>query len=62
MTEPDKPTIIHVDPTDPPTLCPNCRLGPEYWEGGYGLAGGGIGVYTYCSGCGTIITKTQDHT
>jgi len=26
----------------------------------YGLAGGGIGEYTYCRMCGKILTKTQD--
>ncbi len=29
-------------------------------EMGYGLAGGGMGVYTYCSICGRVLTKTMD--
>jgi len=29
-------------------------------EMGYGLAGGGMGVYTCCSVCGHIISKTMD--
>lgn len=30
-------------------------------EQGYGLAGGGIGVYDYCPKCGDIVSKTEDH-
>lgn len=42
------------------TRCPrHPDLLPEM---GYGLAGGGIGVYSYCPECGHIIHKTQDHT
>lgn len=26
----------------------------------YGLAGGGVGVYTYCTRCGNVLTKTED--
>lgn len=26
---------------------------------GFGLAGGGLGVYNYCDKCGKILTKTQ---
>lgn len=25
---------------------------------GFGLAGGGFGVYTYCGQCGRVLTKT----
>lgn len=28
-------------------------------EMGYGLAGGGIGVYSYCPACGAVLHKTQ---
>ena len=34
--------------------------GPEF-EMGYGLAGGGIGVYEFCDVCERIVSKTQDH-
>lgn len=27
---------------------------------GYGLAGGGIGAYTFCTACGKITEKWQD--
>jgi hypothetical protein len=39
--------------------CPKC--GNESIEGGYGLAGGGIGVYLYCTtdGC-SYFDKTPD--
>lgn len=29
-------------------------------EVGYGLAGGGMGVYSYCPVCGMVIEKVQD--
>jgi hypothetical protein len=38
-----------------PALCKH-----EHTEMGYGLAGGGIGVYEYCTECYTILHKTQD--
>ena len=27
-------------------------------ETGYGLAGGGMGVYTYCVKCGVVVSKS----
>ena len=27
---------------------------------GYGLAGGGMGAYTYCDDCGKVLWKEQD--
>lgn len=38
-----------------------CVCGVPY-EMGYGLAGGGIGPYSYCPSCGTIGHKSQDPT
>lgn len=29
-------------------------------EDGYGLGGGGIGIYTFCPECGKILSKMQD--
>ena len=37
--------------------CPKCA---GETEEGYGLAGGGMGSYTYCERCGIIVTKTED--
>ncbi len=34
--------------------------GEEGWEIGYGLAGGGCGVYHYCDKCEKVVDKTQD--
>ncbi len=31
---------------------------PPEFEKGYGLAGGGIGVYEYCEVCERIVSKT----
>lgn len=31
--------------------------GPDGWESGFGLAGGGYGPYTYCEKCGEITEK-----
>ena len=36
--------------------CPKC--GGET-EDGFGLAGGGYGIYTFCPACGIITSKTQ---
>jgi len=39
--------------------CPKCG---DDLETGFGLAGGGYGVYEFCDQCGDIITKDQEHT
>ncbi len=45
-------------PPDPPTRCPaHPDAIPEM---GYGLAGGGIGPYSYCPICARVINKFQD--
>lgn len=67
MSEDPKP-FVHMDMKnkrhDLPDLgatdgmCPKCgcRL-----ETGFGLAGGGYGVYEYCAsdGCNSVVTKTE---
>ena len=35
--------------------CPTCGGEPET---GFGLAGGGFGVYSYCPSCGEVLTKS----
>ena len=40
--------------------CPKC-LSTDL-EMGYGLAGGGMGPYSYCSKCGIVVNKSQDPT
>lgn len=39
-------------------VCPHC--GSQDSDVGYGLAGGGIGVYSICNGCGKIFNKVMD--
>ena len=59
----DKRIGAHIDyakqdpsiPQDGPEVCPVC--GKEL-EAGYGMAGGGMGVYMYCFEHG-IYSKTQ---
>ncbi len=59
----DEPTI-HIDyleqhpdiPEQGPDKCPKCNVEAEC---GYGMAGGGVGVYIYCPNCGQILSKTQ---
>ena len=34
--------------------------GERGWEVGYGLAGGGCGVYHYCNLCESVVDKMQD--
>ena len=47
-----------IDPAIPQTdRCPDHpKLEPET---GFGMAGGGYGVYTYCGECGRMLSKTQ---
>ena len=40
--------------------CPGKTKDQKGWEVGYGLAGGGMGVYTYCNPCGRVVDKVQD--
>ncbi len=62
MTD-DKKITAHIDyatqdsaiPENGPDTCPTC--GKEL-EAGYGMAGGGMGVYMYCPDHG-ILSKTQ---
>lgn len=37
--------------------CPKCA---GETEEGYGHAGGGLGIYTFCEPCGLIVTKTEE--
>ena len=61
----EKKTVIHIDTAhkrdDLPEFyqgdhCPKC--GGEQ-EVGFGLAGGGYGVYTYCPRCEQITSKSE---
>lgn len=62
----DKKTVAHIDyatqdpsiPGSGPDQCPKCKVEAE---SGFGLAGGGYGVYTYCPKCGAILSKVQVH-
>lgn len=70
MTEVTKPErqLIHMDAlnkrSDLPDCgetddkCPHCG---STLETGFGLAGGGYGVYEYCASeaCGRVVTKTE---
>lgn len=51
--------IAHQDPSileTGPDMCPKCKVEAE---SGFGLAGGGYGVYTYCPQCGDMLSKIQ---
>jgi hypothetical protein len=63
----DKDNVIpfaHIDsstqhpdiPEAGPTHCPECKVEAEC---GFGMAGGGMGVYTYCPSCGKMLSKIQ---
>jgi hypothetical protein len=64
MTDKDK-IGIHVDLSEQqvpePSEDDRCPTHPEAIpEINYGLASGGIGVYSYCPICGKVLSKTQD--
>jgi hypothetical protein len=67
MSDDDK-VFVHVDPSEvePQALAPRddgkCQYCGGETEIGYGLAGGGIGPYTYCMRCGRICDKWPDPT
>lgn len=60
----DDKITIHIDaakkrselPDYSQDACPHC--GGET-ETGFGLAGGGYGVYTYCVSCGKLVSKSE---
>lgn len=60
----DDDVHVHIDRSDiHAPQADRCPRHPELIpEMGYGLAGGGIGVYSYCSACGAVLSKSQDHT
>jgi len=51
--------VIHISKSEWTPPKPN---GCEHknTEGGYGLAGGGMGSYTYCNDCHQVIEKWPD--
>jgi hypothetical protein len=64
------PIEIHIASTeqDPevlkmgePDICVRADCPGEMgWEVGYGMAGGGMGVYHYCHVCQKVVDKMQD--
>lgn len=58
------PTSVHIDPSHKrdnlpeysQDKCPKCG-GPV--ETGFGLAGGGYGIYSFCNACGEIVSKSE---
>lgn len=50
-TEQDKDLPDHC-----PDECPDCKIPAE---SGFGMAGGGMGVYTYCPQCNKMLGKVQ---
>lgn len=54
---PDVPTERQTCERDD---CPGKKPYEEGWECGYGMAGGGMGMYIYCKVCERIVEKTQD--
>ena len=63
-------TFIHIDPADQdpdvpapedrqPCQRPDCP-GEKGWDVCYGMAGGGMGMYTFCNTCERVIDKVQD--
>ena len=62
--KPDEQITLHVDSAEqtvpPMSGAQECyRCGTEL-EIGFGLAGGGYGVYEYCPKCAEVIGKDQE--
>jgi hypothetical protein len=63
MSNSDK-TDVHIDATEQRKdildhqvdACPTCK---GELEDGFGLAGGGFGIYGFCPKCGRIVWKCQ---
>lgn len=55
---------VHIDsseqdkdlPNNIPDECPKCKVPAEQ---GFGMAGGGMGVYSFCPKCGQMLGKVQ---
>lgn len=65
MADDPKPITVHIDSSEvaknmpgyrQDLPCATCGVEPET---GFGLAGGGYGVYSYCPKCGIVISKSQ---
>lgn len=66
MSETEKPFGIHIDAANKRADLPEfdqegrCKEHPNAEvETGFGLAGGGFGVYSFCAECGTILSKSE---
>lgn len=68
MTGKDDDVTVHIDlakvePQEaPPRSDGKCQYCGGDTDMGYGLAGGGIGPYSFCTVCGRITDKQQDPT
>lgn len=67
MTDHKGKTVVHTDTSEvhqgigqynQSLKCPEHPEAPV--EDGYGMAGGGFGVYNYCSECGRVLSKSPD--
>lgn len=55
--------FIHVSYSNfvPQEHAPDCSDPKAQPESGYGLAGGGMGGYSFCPNCFAVLSKTEDH-
>jgi hypothetical protein len=65
MTD-EKKMIVHIDPLaidpelppyDQEAGCPHCGGATET---GFGMAGGGYGLYTFCPWCERVVSKSAE--
>ena len=54
--------MIHLDPTEftAQEHAEGCPQRPEDVDTAYGMAGGGMGIYSLCTVCGAILSKSLD--
>lgn len=61
----DKDFTFYVDSSEQDPNIPDVDRCPDHPnvepEMGYGMAGGGMGAYSFCPECGKVLSKTQDH-
>ena len=64
MTDKKDEMLFHIDSSVQDPNIPDTDKCPDHPDAipemGYGMAGGGVGVYSFCPECGKLLSKSQD--